>query len=56
MIDSHLTNITNHDLDKNSFSEGAKIAITCPICKKNERDKVENYRPVIFFMLLFKGV
>ena len=45
MIASHLTNIINHDLDKNSFSEGAKIA-TCPICKKYDRDKVENYRPV----------
>ena len=46
MIDSHLTNIINHDLDENSFSEGAKIATVCPICKKNDRDKVENYRPV----------
>ena len=34
MIDSHLTNIINHDLDENSFSEGAKIATVCPICKK----------------------
>ena len=46
MIDSHLTNIINHDLDENSLFEGAKIATVCPICKKNDRDKVENYRPV----------
>ena len=31
VIDSHLANIINFDLDNNSFSEGAKIAIVCPI-------------------------
>ena len=34
----------NHDSDNNSFSEGAKIAIVCPIYKKSDAD-IENYRP-----------
>ena len=46
IIDSHLANIINHDLDNNSFSEGAKIATVRPIYKKSDRDKIENYRPV----------
>ena len=45
ITDSHLANIINHDLD-NSFSDGAKIATVHPINKKNNRDKIENYRPV----------
>ena len=46
IIDSHLANIINNDLDNNSFSEGAKIATVHPILKKNNRDKVESYKPV----------
>ena len=46
MIDSHLTNIIHKYIKKNSFLEGAKIASLRPIFKKNEREKVENYRPV----------
>ena len=45
-IISHLANIVNHDLDNNSFPEGAKIATVRPIYKKSNRDKIENYRPV----------
>ena len=45
-IDSHLTNIINSDIEENSFSESTKIASVRPIFKKNEREKVENYRPV----------
>ena len=45
IIDSHLANIINHDLDNNSFSGGAKIATVRPIYKKSDRDKIENYRP-----------
>ena len=47
IIDSHLTNIINSDLLKDSFSEDAKITPVRPVFKKKERDKVENYRPVI---------
>ena len=46
IIDSHLTNIINSDLLKDSFSEDAKTASVRPIFKKKERDKIENYRPV----------
>ena len=46
IIDSHLANIINHDLDNNSFSEGAKIATVRTIYKKSDRVKLENYRPV----------
>ena len=46
VIDFHLTNIINSDIEWNSFSEGTKIASVRPIFKKNEREKVENYRPV----------
>ena len=46
IINSHLANIINHDLDNNSFSEGAKIATVGPIYKKSDRDKIQNYRPV----------
>ena len=46
VIDLHLTGIINSDIEENSFSEGTKIASVRPIFKKNEREKVENYRPV----------
>ena len=44
VIDSHLCNIIK-DLEKDS-SEKPKTALLRPIVKKNERNKVENYRPV----------
>ena len=34
IIDSHLANIINDDLDNNSFSKDAKIKTVCPIYKK----------------------
>ena len=46
IIESHLANVSNHDLVNNSFSEGAKIATVRPIYKKSDGDKIENYRPV----------
>ena len=46
IINSHLTNIINSDLLKDSFFEDAKTASVRPIFKKKERDKIENYRPV----------
>ena len=36
VIDSHLTNIINSDIEKNSFSEGAKIASVRPILKSGK--------------------
>ena len=41
IIDSHLANIINHDLDNNSFSEDAKITTVRPIYKKNDRMKLK---------------
>ena len=36
VIDSHLTNIINSDIKKNSFSEGGKIASVRPILKSGK--------------------
>ena len=38
--------IVNKDLKENKFSENAKTALVRPIYKKDNRDKIENYRPV----------
>ena len=46
VIDSHLYNITIKDLEKNKYSEEPKKALVKPIFKKNERNKIGNYRPV----------
>ena len=46
VIDSHLANIRNKDIDLNCYSENAKIANVRPIFKKDERTKVKSYRPV----------
>ena len=45
VIDSHLANIINNDIKKNVFSKKTKIASARPIFKKNESEKIENYRP-----------
>ena len=41
-----MCNIITRDLEKNKYSEEPKTALVRPIYKKNERNKVENYRPV----------
>ena len=46
IIDSHFCNIIKKDLRKNKYSEESKTALVRPIFKKNERSKLENYRPV----------
>ena len=55
IIDSHLAHFINHDIDNNSFYEGAKIATVCSIYKKSDRDKTENYRPVSILNCFSKG-
>ena len=45
-IDSHLSNIIAKDLEINKYSEEPKTALVRPIFLKNERNKIENYRPV----------
>ena len=46
VIDSHLTNVINRDIKESKFSNDAKIALVRPYIKKNDRDKIQNYRPV----------
>ena len=41
VIDSHLANIINKDIDLNCYSESAEIRT---IFKKDEKTKVKNYR------------
>ena len=46
IVESDLCNIINKDLESNSFSDGAKIALVRTIYKKKFRHQVEKYRPV----------
>ena len=46
VINFHLYNIIIKDLEKSKFSEEPKTALVRPIFKKNERNKIGNYRPV----------
>ena len=46
VIDSHITNIINHDLNIDKYSDEAKTALVRPLFKKDDRDKIKNYRPV----------
>ena len=45
VIDSHLYNIIKY-LETNKHSEEPKTALVRPIFKKNESNKIENYRSV----------
>ena len=44
VIDSHLAYIINKDLKENKFSENAKTTLVRPIYKKDDRNKIKNYR------------
>ena len=44
-MDSQLTNITNRDKKENKFSENTKTDLVKPFCKKNNRGKIQIYRP-----------
>ena len=46
VIHSHITNIINQDLNIDKYSEEAKTALVRPLFKKDDRDKIKNYRPV----------
>ena len=54
VIDSHLTNIINKDINLDCYSENVKIANVRPIFKKDERTKVKNYRPVSLLNIFSK--
>ena len=51
VIDKHLINIINTDLECSCFSENAKIASAKPIYKKESRPDKNNYRPVSILKL-----
>ena len=46
VIDCHLANIINNDISNNNYSDCAKTATVRPIFKKDDRTKINNYRPV----------
>ena len=46
IIDSHLAHIINKDLKENKSSENARTALVRPIYKKDDRDKIKNYKLV----------
>ena len=46
VIDSHLANIINRDVKESKFFKDAKTSLVKPLNKKNDRDKIQNYRPV----------
>ena len=54
VVDSHLENIINKDIDLNCYSKNAKIANVRPIFKKDERTKVKNYGPVSLLNIFSK--
>ena len=46
VIDLHLTYTIIRDIKESKFSEDAKTPLARPLYKKNDRDKVQNHRPV----------
>ena len=52
VIDSHLANILNKDIDLNCYSENAKVGNVTSIFKTDERIKVTNYQPVSFLNII----
>ena len=54
VINSHLANIINKDIDLNCYSKNAKIANVSPIFKKDERTKVKNYLPISLLNIFSK--
>ena len=54
LIDSHLENIINKDIDLNCYSENGKIGNVRPIFKKVERTKAKNYRLVSLLNIFSK--
>ena len=46
VIDPHLCNIKIKDLEKSKYSKEPKTALVRSVFKKNEKNKIGNYRPV----------
>ena len=49
VTDSHLACVINKNVQENKFSENGKTALVRPILKKDDWDKIKNYRPVNLF-------
>ena len=54
VLDSPLAKIISNNITKNVFSKKAKVASVRPIFKKNECEKIENYRPVAILICFSK--
>ena len=46
VIDKHLCNIINMDIENYNVPENTKVATIRPIYKKKSRNELESYRPV----------
>ena len=46
VIDKHLCNIINVDIENYNVPENTKVATIRPIYKKKSRNELESYRPV----------
>ena len=46
IIITSITYIINKNLKENKFPENDQTALVRPIYKKDDRDKIKNYRPV----------
>ena len=47
IVDSHLTNVVNQDIELNGFSEFAKVTSVRPFYKKEKRYKIKNCQPTV---------
>ena len=58
IIDSHLCNLINMDIDNDDFSDGGKIASVRPLFKKNLEIKLkitdQSHLLIIFFQFLYQ--
>ena len=54
VIDRHLANIINKDIDLNCYSENGKIVNVRLIFKKDEKTQVKNYQPVSLLNMFSK--
>ena len=45
MIEKHLCNIINMDIDNYNVPDNTKVATARPLYKKKSRNELENYRP-----------
>ena len=54
VIDCHLANIIDNDISLNKCSKHTKTATVRPIFKREDRTKIENYRPVSLLNILSK--